>query len=240
MPPAKDWDVERYEAGHSYVWTFGRGVIEWLDPQPGERILDAGCGAGPLSAEIAASGATVLGIDAAPSMIAQARLNYPRARYANLEFALADLTSFSSAEPFDAIFSNAVLHWVRPPEETARRLAAALRPGGRLVVEFGGHGNIARILAALGEHRHPWFFPSIAEYTSILESAGLEPIQAILFDRPTPVDGEGGLEDWLQMYLPSLDQGVRKSVVQQLKPEMYSNGVWTLDYRRLRISARKL
>jgi SAM-dependent methyltransferase len=239
-PPAKDWDVERYEAGHSYVWTFGRGLIEWLNPQPGERILDAGCGAGPLSAEIAATGASVLGMDSAPSMIAQARLNYPRARHKNLEFALANLTSFTTADPFDAVFSNAVLHWVRPPEEAARRMAAALRPGGRLVAEFGGHGNIARIQAALGKHSHPWFFPSIAEYAAILESAGLEPVQAILFDRPTRVEGEGGLDDWLQMYIPGLDAGVRKSAVEQLRAEMYSNGVWTLDYRRLRVQAKKL
>lgn len=236
---AKDWDVERYEAGHGYVWTFGRGLIEWLNPQPGERILDAGCGAGQLSAEIAATGAKVLGVDSAPSMVAQARLNYPKARYPNLEFALADLTGFTAKEPFDAVFSNAVLHWVRPPEEAAKRLADALRPGGRLVVEFGGHGNVALIQAALGDQRYPWFFPSIAEYGTILESVGLEPIQAILFDRPTRVEGTGGLDDWLQMYIPSLDAKVRQAAVDQLKSEMYADGAWTLDYRRLRIQARK-
>ena len=231
----KDWDVERYEAGHSYVWNFGRGLLEWLNPQPGERILDAGCGAGQLTAEIAASGAIVLGVDSAPSMVAQARQNYP-----HLEFALADLTAFTAGEPFDAVFSNAALHWVRPPEEAAKRLAAALRPGGRLVVEFGGHGNVARIQAALGEHRHPWFFPSIAEYGAILESVGLEPLQAVLFDRPTRVEGAGGLDDWLEMYVPGLDLTVRKAAVELLRPEMFAEGVWTLDYRRLRMEARKI
>lgn len=238
--PAKDWDVERYEAGHSYVWNFGRGLVEWLDPQAGERILDAGCGAGQLSAEIAETGAVVYGVDSAPSMIAQARLNYPKARYMNLEFGLADLTAFTASQPFDAVFSNAVLHWVRPPEEAAKRLAAALRPGGRLVAEFGGHGNVARVQAALGKHRHPWFFPSIAEYGAILESVGLEPVQALLFDRPTRVEGAGGLDDWLEMYIPGLDPDVRKSAVEQLKPDMYSDGGWMLDYRRLRIEARKV
>ena len=231
----KDWDVERYEAGHSYVWNFGRGLLEWLNPQPGERILDAGCGAGQLTAEIAAAGASVLGVDSAPSMVAQARQNYP-----HLEFALADLTAFTAGEPFDAVFSNAALHWVRPPEEAAKRLAAALRPGGRLVVEFGGHGNVARIQAALGEHRHPWFFPSIAEYGAILESVGLEPLQAVLFDRPTRVEGAGGLDDWLEMYVPGLDLTVRKAAVELLRPEMFAEGVWTLDYRRLRMEARKI
>ena len=173
-------------------------------------------------------------------MIAQARLSYPRAHYQNLEFALADLTAFSAPAPFDAVFSNAVLHWVRPPEEAAKRLAAALRPGGRFIAEFGGHGNVARIQAALGEHRHPWFFPSIAEYCAILESAGLEPVQAALFDRPTRVEGEGGLDDWLQMYIPGLSAPVRKSVVDRLEREMYSEGAWTLDYRRLRVQARKV
>ena len=232
--PAKDWDVERYEAGHSYVWNLGRGLIDWLNPKAGERILDAGCGTGQLSAEIAAAGAVVVGIDSAPSMVAQARQNYP-----NLEFALADLTAFTAAEPFDAVFSNAVLHWVRPPVAAAQRMAAALKPGGRLVAEFGGRGNVARIQNALGEHRYPWFYPSIAEYSAILESVGLEPVQAILFDRPTRVEGVDGLDDWLRMYLPGLDASIRKSAVERLKPEMYSNGGWTLDYRRLRIHARK-
>ena len=231
---SKDWDVERYEASHSYVWNFGRGVLDWLAAQPGERILDAGCGAGQLTSEIAAAGASVLGIDAAPSMVAQARQNFPK-----LDFALADLTTFHTDKPFDAVFSNAVLHWVRPPQEAANRLAAALRPGGRLVVEFGGHGNVARIQNALGEHRAPWFFPSIAEYGAILEAAGLEPVQAILFDRPTRVEGDHGLDDWLQMYVPSLPVAVRQAAVEQLKPDMFASGVWTLDYRRLRIEARK-
>ena len=231
---SKDWDVERYEASHSYVWNFGRGVLDWLAAQSGERILDAGCGAGQLTSEIAAAGASVLGIDAAPSMVAQARQNFPK-----LDFALADLTTFHTDKPFDAVFSNAVLHWVRPPQEAANRLAAALRVGGRLVVEFGGHGNVARIQNALGEHRAPWFFPSIAEYGAILESAGLEPVQAILFDRPTRVEGDHGLDDWLQMYVPSLPVAVRQAAVEQLKPDMFASGVWTLDYRRLRIEARK-
>ena len=230
----KDWDVERYEASHSYVWNFGRGVIDWLAPQPGERILDAGCGAGQLTSEIAAAGALILGIDSAPSMIAQARQNFPQ-----LEFALADLTSFTTATPFDAIFSNAVLHWVRPPQEAANRLSAALRPGGRLIAEFGGHGNVARVQAALGEHRAPWFFPSIADYAAILEAAGLEPIRAILFDRPTPVEGGHGLDDWLQMYIPTLPPAVRQLAADKLRPEMFTNGAWTLDYRRLRIESRK-
>ena len=231
---SKDWDVERYEASHSYVWNFGRGVLDWLAAQPGERILDAGCGAGQLTSEIAAAGASVLGIDAAPSMVAQARQNFPK-----LDFALADLTTFHTDKPFDAVFSNAVLHWVRPPQEAANRLAAALRTGGRLVVEFGGHGNVARIQNVLGEHRAPWFFPSIAEYGAILEAAGLEAVQAILFDRPTRVEGDHGLDDWLQMYVPSLPVAVRQAAVEQLKPDMFASGVWTLDYRRLRIEARK-
>lgn len=236
MAAAKDWDVERYEASHSYVWNFGRGLLDWLAPQAGERILDAGCGAGQLTAEIADACATVLGIDSAPSMIAQARQNYP-----HLEFALADLTTFQTTTPFDSVFSNAVLHWVRPPQEAANRLAGALKPGGRLVAEFGGHKNVARIQNALGEqHRAPWFFPSIAEYAAILETAGLEPMRAILFDRPTRVDGEHGLDDWLQMYLPGLPPAVRQAAVERLKPEMYASGIWTLDYRRLRIEARKL
>ena len=219
------------------IRTSGTSAAGWWSGwrrRRGERILDAGCGAGQLTAEIAATGAHVLGVDSAPSMLAQARQNYPA-----LAFALADLTTFQTAEPFDAIFSNAVLHWVRPPEAAARCLAAALRPAGRLVAEFGGQGNVRRIQNALGEHRYPWYYPSIAEYGAVLEAAGLELVRAALFDRPTRVEGEGGLRDWLEMYIPALPGPVREAAVEQLRGEMFSNGGWTLDYRRLRVEARK-
>jgi SAM-dependent methyltransferase len=137
------WNAEQYEGGHSYVWQFGGRLVELLAPRAGQRILDLGCGTGQLTAEIAAAGAEVVGLDSSPEMLGQARQNYP-----HLKFVLADATSFRLDQDFDAVFSNAALHWVKNAEAAVRSIASALRPGGRFVAEFGGAGNIVQILAA--------------------------------------------------------------------------------------------
>ena len=230
----KDWDVERYEASHGYVWNFGRGVIDWLNPQPGEHILDLGCGAGQLTNEIAAK-SSVIGIDSAPSMVAQARINYP-----NLTFQLADATSMTFDTQFDAVFSNAVLHWVRPPGDAARAISKALKPNGRLVCEFGGKGNVASVLAAAKGHTPDWFYPSIAEYSAILEAHGLEVREAMLFDRPTKLEGKDGMEDWLKMFVKSLMGDALRDAVETLRPTQWNGEHWTVDYRRIRVKAVKL
>ena len=172
---ATDWNASLYDTSHAFVWQFGRALVPLLEAGPGERILDVGCGTGRLTAEIAESGARVVGIDYSPAMVAQARENYP-----SLEFAARDVCEMEYAEEFDAVFSNAVLHWVKPPIAAARAMARALKPGGRLVAELGGHGNVAalvdaayRALRQLGipqpEVLDPWYFPSVAEYTGLLE-----------------------------------------------------------------------
>jgi trans-aconitate 2-methyltransferase len=221
--------------------------VELLQPREGERILDLGCGTGQLTAEIAASGAQVVGLDSSPEMLGQARQNYP-----NLKFVLADATSFRFDELFDAVFSNAALHWVKNAEAAVQSIATALRPGGRFIAEFGGKGNIRSILAALdvvfgsaAEARCPWWFPGVGEYASLLEQHGLEVRQASLFDRPTPIEGEHGMEDWIEMfcgsYLRDLDANGAKEKVRELavhlRPTLYREGVWTLDYRRVRVVA---
>jgi len=243
------WDAERYEGKHSYVWQFGAGLMDVLAPREGERILDVGCGTGQLTAEIASRGAQVVGLDSSTNMLGQARQNYP-----GQEFVLADATSFRFPEPFDAVFSNAALHWVKDAEAAVESAALALRPGGRFVAEFGGKGNIASIMSALSavfgaeaDHRCPWFFPSIGEYAALLERHRLEVPEARLFDRPTPVENEDGMENWLQMFCgryfeglsPERTQEKIREIVAILRPELYRDGIWTVDYRRLRVVAVK-
>src|SRR5689334_16737071 len=198
------WDPELYQASHSFVWERGRGVVDLLAPQPGERILDIGCGTGQLTAEIAKTGAQVAGVDSSPAMIDQARTNFPEIR-----FEQADVRSLRFQEEFDAVFSNAVLHWVKEADVAAAAISRALRKGGRMVVEFGGHGNTQALLEALfaaqddfGVPRyHPWYYPSIAEYAQLLEHNTLEVRFATLFDRPIELEGgEQGLVNWIEMF----------------------------------------
>ena len=148
---AKSWDVERYEAGYSFVWSYGSKVVDLLDPKPGERILDLGCGTGRLTAEIASRDAKVIGLDSSPEMIAQSRINYP-----DLEFMLADGAHFSLPDPLDAVFSNATLHWIPgPPRRGCLRLSQPCVRAGRFVAEFGARGNVRVILRAVARRSRP-------------------------------------------------------------------------------------
>jgi len=140
-----NWNATTYQAKHSYVWQHGASLLAQLAPQAGEQILDLGCGTGQLTAALAASGADVVGIDNDRAMIHQAQRNYPE-----LTFQVADAANFQLPMPFDAVFSNAVLHWVPQAAAAARCVATALKPGGRFVAELGGAGNVQTILAALG------------------------------------------------------------------------------------------
>ncbi len=250
-----DWNAGLYDASHAFVWEFGRDLLALLAPQPGEHILDAGCGTGHLTAGIAQAGAQVLGIDRSAAMIDQARANFPELRFETRE--IGDL---SYDAEFDAVFSNAVLHWVQPPEAAAAAMSRALKPGGRVVFEFGGHGNVRilveaayRALRQLGVERperlNPWYYPSIAEYSAVLESSGIEVTYALLFDRPTSLqDGERGLENWYRMFgsrlTEPLDDTQRadffRLTAEYAAPYLLRDAKWTADYRRLRIAGRKI
>jgi trans-aconitate methyltransferase len=243
------WDARNYEDKHSFVWKFGASLVDLLQPCSGERILDLACGTGQLTAEIAKCGAEVLGLDRSEEMLRKARANYP-----DITFVLADAAAFRFAQPFDAVFSNAALHWVKNAPAAVDSIAQALRPGGRFVAEFGGKDNIASVQRAFravfgpaADERSPWLFPSIGEYASLLERHGLEVREASLFDRPTPLEGANAIEDWIRMfcgtYLRELagenGSGKIPELVALLRPTQYHDGVWTLDYRRLRILAEK-
>lgn len=248
----QNWNTALYENKHEFVWQYGETLIELLAPQPGELILDLGCGTGQLTAKIAAMGSKITGIDRSEEMIQQARQNYP-----HLQFKVADARDFQVEHPLDAVFSNAVLHWIKQPESVVNCIQQALKPGGRLIVEFGGKGNVSKIVQALTETlensdypyssaMNPWYFPSISEYTSLLEKYGLEVTFASLFARPTPlVDGDAGLTNWLAMFannfLSSLSSEQQTKIIEEvttkLKPTLYSDGTWKADYRRIRVVA---
>lgn len=252
MSRMKRWDAESYDRKHAFVFEYGEGVLSLLAPQPGERILDVGCGTGHLTSRIAASGARVIGIDSSAEMIEAARAGYP-----GIEFLLADAADFSFAEPFDAVFSNAALHWVERAEDAVVCMSRALKDGGRFVVEFGGHGNIARIATALErairevlgrEVSARNYFPRIGEYASLLERHNLEVRTAQLFDRPTRLEGgEEGMRNWIAMFRGHLLEGaseadreeILRRVEQELRPALFGDGEWQADYRRLRITAIK-
>lgn len=233
------WDAERYQARHSYVFAYGEDLVGLLDPRAGEKILDLGCGSGQLTAKIAESGADVTGFDRSEEMIAEARRNFP-----SLKFEIGDAANFRVDAPFDAVFSNAALHWVKDADGAAESVARALRSGGRFVLEMGGKGNNRAVLGAVreiaGPVETPWYFPSVGEYTSLLEHHGFEIAFATLFDRPTRVEGEDGLEDWLLMFGGSITgaKEILREVEERLRPKMFRDGGWLLDYRRLRVVAK--
>jgi trans-aconitate methyltransferase len=230
------------------------GLLELLEAKAGERILDLGCGTGHLTEQIAASGAEVVGVDRSSDMIRQAKEEYPA-----LQFEVMDAREIAFAELFDAVFSNATLHWIKEPEKVIARIAAVLRPRGRFVAEFGGKGNVGALMTAVeqawrkvgvsGPTPDPWYYPSIAEYAGLLEKHRLEVTYAILFDRPTPLeDGERGLRNWLKMFggsfLGQLSADQSETTVaaieQEARSALWRDSQWVMDYRRLRIIAKKL
>jgi trans-aconitate 2-methyltransferase len=251
---ADSWNARLYDDRHSFVWKRGAEVVDLLDPQPGERILDLGCGTGHLTAQIAQCGVTVIGIDSSPAMVSEAAARYP-----NIEFHVADARLLPFDREFDAVFSNAALHWIPDADAVAESVFRALRPGGRFAAEFGGIDNIARIVEGLYEAlmavgvRHPetlnpWYYPSVGEYTSMLERHGFRVDYAAWFDRLTPLEGgEDGMRAWLEMFagcfLDAVDADKRDSVIRdvqgRLRPRLFFDGAWHADYKRLRFAAHR-
>jgi len=246
------WNAAQYDAKHAFVYEKAKGLVELLAPQAGERILDLGCGTGALTAEIAERGVEVLGVDRSEEMISQARRKFPA-----LKFEAVDARELRFNADFDAVFSNAVLHWIPQAKQVISGVAHALKPGGRFVAEFGGKGNIQRLVegfhrafSALGMREpdgvSPWFYPSVGEYADLLERQGLEVREASLFDRPTTLEeGERGLENWIRLFRQTFLEKMGeenaqrwiREVERQCRVELFKNGSWELDYRRLRIAA---
>lgn len=253
MAELQKWDAEFYDRNHGFVSSHGRGLVELLSPKSGENILDLGCGTGELTSQIADSGAITLGFDASGEMIGKARRNFP-----GLRFEQADATSFQFPDKFDAVFSNAVLHWVPESGKAASRIYDHLKKSGRFVAEFGGKGNNRQMLSAMrnsmtgrGHLENSkidfWFYPSIAEYSKILEEAGFRVTAAWHFDRPTPLSGSDGMRNWFRMFGSRFFIGIDPKEIEEiysdiektLKPEYFKNDTWIADYVRIRICATK-
>jgi SAM-dependent methyltransferase len=241
------WSAERYAATAHFVPAFGVPVVELLAPRPGERILDLGCGDGVLTAKVGAAGASVVAVDAAPDMVAAARAK-------GLDARVVPGQSLAFEREFDAVFSNAALHWMHPQEAVLAGVARALKPGGRFVAEMGGHNNTAAIQVAfravLGRRGiealklSPWYFPSAAAYRIKLEAAGFTVEEIAIVPRPTPL--EAGLDAWLDTFaedfLAPLPPAERTSAKQEicdlLEPILRDEtGLWIADYVRLRFKA---
>jgi SAM-dependent methyltransferase len=242
----QEWKANRYAEHAPFVPLLGMPVLDLLKPQPGERILDVGCGDGVLSQKILDAGATVVGVDGSPDMVETARKRGIDAR-------LADAFRLSFEAEFDAAFSNAALHWMKlDPDAVVKGVKRSLKPGGRFAGEFGGHGNVAAITVALlavlgrpgvGEPAplSPWYFPTASEYSEKLERAGFSVDSIELFPRPTiiPTDMRGWLETFARSFFRALPQsdrdGALDEVVDLLRPALCdSTGHWTVDYVRLR------
>ncbi len=253
MPDQKSvWNTTEYEKNFSFVYEYGEDLLKLLNPKPGERILDLGCGTGQLTNYIGNSGAEVVGMDKSEGMISSAKAKYPA-----LEFHQKDATNFRFEHRFNAIFSNATLHWVLDPLSCIRSMNENLKSGGRLVLEFGGKDNVRNIIVplrkVLAKNGYTeqsklilWYFPSIGSYASALEDAGFHVISAWHYNRPTTLQTD--LCGWMEMFadpffkgIPSNEIELIKKEAQELaKPKTYINGNWVADYWRIRIQAKKI
>ena len=243
------WSASDYAKNGRFVPELAGAVFAMLAPKPGECILDLGCGDGTLTAEIRATGADVLGVDLSDELLAVARMK-------GLAVQKADGHALDFVQEFDAVFSNAALHWMRAPDLVIAGVACALKPKGRFVGEFGGHGNVAAIASAMravGAKRGgdpakvaPWFFPTVEEYGGLLEAHGFTVREIALVPRPTPL--KTGMDGWLRTFgqsffdqFPEPDRtAALNEALDLLRPSLCdSQGRWTADHVRLRFSAER-
>jgi trans-aconitate methyltransferase len=254
MTKKMKWNADLYDQKHAFVFQYGEDVLALLDVKPGEHILDIGCGTGHLTKQIQDKGAIVKGTDYSPDMIAQAKNLFP-----DVDFAVENAADFYTEQKYDAVFSNAALHWVLDANGAIKSIYDALKPGGRFVAEMGGKGNVAKLLEAirlvLQNHDYHdqaetkvWFFPSTAEYARLLENHGFRVTFTAHYDRKTPLqDGDQGVAKWVTMFGAQFLEGIADDekeqilaeITKKLEPYYNENGQWYADYKRLRFVAVK-
>lgn len=243
------WNPETYNRNARFVSDLGMPVVRLLDPKPGERILDLGCGDGVLTRKLQEIGCEVIGIDSSSELV-------QAAASLGLKVITADATEMEFSGEFDAVFSNAVLHWIKDADRVIRNVFQALLPGGRFVAECGGHGCIATIQEALmaelekrgydGWAVNPWYFPSAQEYGGRLSRVGFDVRYIEVIPRPTRLPGDIAdfLETFGRSFIAALAREDRKAYIEdvrvRLKPLLCAeDGSWTADYTRLRFEAQK-
>jgi trans-aconitate methyltransferase len=249
MSQATSWNPESYAKNARFVSDLGQPLLQLLDAQPGELILDLGCGDGALTEKIAGYGCAVIGIDASfPQLKA--------ARERSLNAVMMDGHQLCFQRRFDAVFTNAALHWMKQPETVVAGVANSLKAGGRFIGEFGGKGNVAKIRSALHVALRrraidptsidPWYYPSPEEYSELLSKAGFIVTYIELIPRPTKLPGD--ILDWLEVFAQPFTQAVpepeRARFLQEVRTELATclrddAGNWFADYVRLRFKATK-
>jgi ubiquinone/menaquinone biosynthesis C-methylase UbiE len=248
-----EWDASLYDNKHNFVSTFGEDLVSLLNPQKGEHILDVGCGTGDLAYDISTKGASVTGIDAAQSMIDVAKEKYP-----DIDFSVQNGENFSFNPHFHAVFSNAAIHWMKNQQKVIQNCYDVLLPGGRFVAELGGANNIRSIVNAIKEASNrlsilydvtlfPWVFPTKGEVEAYLINAGFNVITIKHYERPTPLVGEDGLRNWLEMFSNNMFKNLtteeKEAIYNEceciLRPQLYKENSWIADYWRIRFIAQK-
>lgn len=246
------WNALEYKNSFSFVHQYGEAVIELLDINETDTIVDLGCGNGALTQRLSQLSKNVIGIDASDEMLKIAKEAYP-----DLTFIKADALDFDIGKKADAVFSNAVFHWIDKDKQIRllTNINRNLRKGGRLVCEFGGFGCAEAIHSALEAefnshgliYPRTFYFPTIGEYAPLLEQCGFKVEFAVLFDRKTRLKGENGLTDWINMFVTqpfknmdaALSNEIIYNTVNKLKPILCENGIWYADYVRIRFKAQK-
>jgi ubiquinone/menaquinone biosynthesis C-methylase UbiE len=257
------WQPQHYDFNHGFVSEYGKELISILNPQPGQTILDLGCGTADITRVIKDIGANVIGIDSSIEMLEQGKVKYPE-----LDLRCVDMLDMDYRNQFDSIISNAALHWVHDAKTAVKNMNRALKLGGSIVLEFGGKGNIHNIQSSItnvlynlgfeaNSRRKIWYFPSIGQYCTILEDNGFSVTTALLYKRPTMLEGEMGMENWIRQFASGyFDNLYEEQIVEimhcitegskdrgynsMLRAGNYKDGIWFADYVRLRIVATKV